>query len=114
LHRWRLLKRRYNQAGELARALSAKINVPWLAHTLQRKRQTETQAAKNASQRADNVRGAFHIPPADQAKLKNKTVILIDDVYTTGATIKACCKPLLKAGVKQIIVLTLARVTQPY
>ena len=112
LHRWRLLKRRYNQAGLLARALSRKINVPWLPHVLQRKKATETQATKNAAQRIDNVRNAFAIPPQYTMSLKSKKVILIDDVYTTGATIKACCKALHKAGVKDILVLTLARVAK--
>lgn len=114
LHRWRLLKRRYNQAAELARALSHKIQIPWLAHTLQRQRSTESQGHKTAAARHDNVRNAFRIPLSQQDLLKNRKVILIDDVYTTGATIKACCKALRKAGVKEILVLTLARVARPH
>jgi ComF family protein len=112
LHRWRLLKRRYNQAAELARALSRKTAIPWLPHVLQRQRATESQGHKSASERHDNVRNAFVIPQKDKARLKNKKVILVDDVYTTGATINACCKALHKAGVKEIVVLTLARVAK--
>lgn len=113
LHRWRLLKRRYNQAGELARALSVKTRVPWLSHTLQRHRPTASQGHKPAAARHDNVHNAFRITSPNHVHLKNKTIILIDDVYTTGATIRACCKTLLKAGVKEILVLTLARVARP-
>ncbi len=112
LHRWRLLKRRYNQAGLLARALSRKTGIAWLPHTLQRRKATASQATKNAIQRQDNVRNAFSIPVEQKPLLKNKKVILIDDVHTTGATIKACCKTLRKAGVKEIVVLTLARVAK--
>ena len=112
LHRWRLLKRRYNQSAELARALSQKTNIPWLSHTLQRTRATESQGHKNAAARIDNMRNAFVVPARDHAVLKNKKIVLIDDVYTTGATVKSCCKALSKAGVKDIRVLTLARVAR--
>ena len=112
LHRWRLLKRRYNQAGELARALSRKTAIPWLPHALRRHRATDSQGHKNAAARAENVRGAFKIQPAATSLLKGHKIILIDDVYTTGATLKACCKTLHKAGAREIHVLTLARVTR--
>ncbi|HEY1096314.1 MAG TPA: ComF family protein [Alphaproteobacteria bacterium] len=112
LHRWRLLKRRYNQAAELARSLSIKTSIPWLPHTLQRKRATESQGHKSATERHDNVRNAFRIPDTAKAKLKGKKIVIVDDVYTTGATLKACCKTLHKAGAKEIIVLTLSRVAR--
>jgi ComF family protein len=109
LHRWRLLKRRYNQAAELARVLSRKTDIPWNPHLLQRRRNTDSQGHKNKSQRRKNVRGAFTVSSQDKHHIKNKHIILLDDVYTTGATLNACCKTLRNAGAKHITVLTLAR-----
>jgi competence protein ComFC len=66
-----------------------------------------------AKQMAENVKNAFGIHPKRAEVLRNKSVVLIDDVYTTGSTVKECAKALLKGGVKRVYVLSLARVVRP-
>lgn len=109
LHRWRLFKRRYNQAAILAQSLSASSHIPVLLNTLKRMRRTAVQGSKACKSRQHNVRGAFEVFNPDKIKLCGKTVILVDDVYTSGSTVKECAKTLKKAGVKQVFVLTVAR-----
>ena len=112
LHRWRLLMRRYNQAAIMAHSLSVVSKVPTLVDALRRIRSTKSQGHLKPRERHKNVKRAFEIAPKDIEKLKGKTIILIDDVYTTGATVKECTKVLLKAGVKDVHILTLARVVR--
>lgn len=119
LHRWRLFKRQYNQATLLARHLGDLCDIPILTSVLERSRHTASQHQKGRKHRETNVENAFCISrshglfrtrlPGSQI-LSGKTICLIDDVWTTGATIGACSKVLYRAGVKKIIVLTLARV----
>ena len=110
LHRWRLIARRYNQAALLGTALSAASGVPHDPRLLIRRRATKSQGHMTAAARAANVRGAFAVAKGQAAALKDKTVILIDDVYTTGATVEACAKTLKRAGAREVRVLALARV----
>lgn len=109
LHYSRLLTRRYNQAALLAHALGSQIRVPVLPDTLKRIRRTPTQAGLSRRQRDDNMRGAFHVASESKALLKGKSVILVDDVMTTGSTLDACSRTLHDAGVKDVYALTLAR-----
>lgn len=111
LHRWRLLRRRYNQAAAIARALSARTGIPVSTDILRRVRHTAAQGFMNRKDRKKNVRAAFTAEPGP--RIAGKTVILIDDVYTTGATVSECAAALLKAGAAQVHVLTLARVVKP-
>jgi ComF family protein len=112
LHRWRLWNRRYNQSAELARALSRLSGIPADPFALARTRRTPSQGEmKSASARRRNVRGAFSVP--ERADVDGRTVLLIDDVLTTGATAHACAKALKKAGTKAVYVLALARVVRP-
>ncbi len=113
LHRWRLLKRRYNQSAILARTVSRAARVPLAVDLLVRRRSTDSQGGLNARQRHLNVRGAFAVREAGRAGLQGRRVLLIDDVMTTGATADACARALLQAGASQIDVLTLARVVRP-
>lgn len=113
LHRWRLMRRRFNQAGLMAQYLSKAAHVPTLLDGLVRKRATQTQGHLNSSERKKNVKNAFSVHPKQVTALKGKSVLLIDDVYTTGATIDECTKILLKVGVSSVNVLTLARVVKP-
>ncbi len=83
------------------------------AAALSRRRSTPTQGGLNASQRRLNVRGAFVATPRYTDDLAGRHVLLIDDVYTTGATLEACTKVLLGAGATQVDVLVLARVDRP-
>jgi predicted amidophosphoribosyltransferase len=80
---------------------------------LRRARWTGSQAGLKAKERRRNVRQAFDVSPRWQAKLAGKSVLLVDDVLTTGATVEACVRALQKAGAAHVDVLTLARVVRP-
>ncbi len=109
LHYLRLLTRRYNQAALLAHALSHQINLPVLPDALRRIRPTQTQAGLTRKGREDNVRGAFAVAKKKRTQLKGASVLLVDDVMTTGATLNACARTLHDAGVADVYVLTIAR-----
>ena len=113
LHWRRLFIRRYNQAGLLARALARDAGATLAPDLLQRARWTGSQAGLKAKERRRNVRQAFDVPPRWQAKLEGRTVLLVDDVLTTGATVEACTRALKQAGAAHVDVLTLARVVRP-
>jgi len=98
LHHWRLLARRFNQSAELCRALSVLTHYPMLLNVLLRIRPTRQQIGLNREGRRRNLSGAFAIAPKRAALIRDKPVILVDDVLTTGATIEACSRTLLKAG----------------
>jgi len=110
LHRSRLWKRRYNQAGLIAQYLSKSIDKPCLVDGLKRTRATPAQGYLHRKERQKNVKNAFAVQNKYQSKLKGKTILLIDDVYTTGATINECSKELLSHQVQNVRVLTLSRV----
>ena len=108
LHPLRLLHRRFNQAAELARPVARRLGRTYLGNALKRTRQTH-QRGKGAQARWENVRGAFAVGPRDQKRIKDKRIVLIDDVFTTGATLRACADTLLKAGAASVDVCVLAR-----
>lgn len=108
LHKTRLIKRKYNQAGLLAKSVAIKAQKPYLPHVLIRHKATPSQGHMKSADRKKNVAGAFNIKHADL--IKNKRILLIDDVYTTGATLNECAKVLLKHGAKNVSYLTLSRV----
>lgn len=110
LHRSRLIKRRYNQAALLARALSKRTRVPLDTTALLRTRRTASQGAKSAVGRRRNVQGAFAVSGPDA--VRGKRVVLIDDVMTTGATLNACTRTLKRAGAGRVDALCLARVVR--
>ncbi len=110
LHRTRLLRRRYNQAAELARLVANAMARPYLPDTLHRTRATRQQVGLKADERHANVRGAFRVPEAKAINVKGRHVLLVDDVYTTGATLEACSRALMRAGAVQVDCLTFARV----
>ena len=109
LHSRRLMMRRYNQAALLVKDLSKNTGVTMCLDGLQRVRATQPQGRMVFKERQKNVRGAFTVPKKRHADIKGKTIVLLDDVYTTGATVKACTKTLLSFGAKSVHVLTLAR-----
>lgn len=113
LHWRRLLTRRYNQALLLARAVSRSATVRLAPDLLRRRRWTGSQAGLAARERRSNVREAFEINGRWRADLKGKSVLLIDDVLTTGATADACVRALRRGGARHVDVLTLARVVRP-
>ena len=110
LHYWRLVKRRYNQAALISRALAQASRKFHVADLLIRKRVTPPQGHLKFKQRAKNVRRAFAVNSRYMQRLQGAQVVLVDDVYTTGATVRECTNTLLKAGAKRVDVLTLARV----
>jgi ComF family protein len=110
LHWKRAWRRRYNQSGALARVIERQSGVKLRTDLLQRVRATEQQVGLSRAQRASNVQGAFAASAAGKAELKGRRVILIDDVLTSGATLDACARALLRAKTAQVDVLVFARV----
>lgn len=109
LHYRRFLQRRYNQSSLLAYALARHCSLPVLPDGLTRTRHTQPQASLNRREREKNVRNAFAVTPRHAAAIEGRSILLIDDVMTTAATIHACTRALLKGGAQRVQVLTLAR-----
>ena len=109
LHHWRLLRRRYNQSAILAQGLARHAGLSSIPDLLLRTRATATQAHMKASDREKNVRNAFSANPRHADKINNRAIVLIDDVMTTGATVRECADVLLKAGALSVNILTIAR-----
>ena len=112
MHRSRLFKRRYNQAAEIARALSRRSGVRYLPDALVRARDTGGQGGRSRRARREAVRGAFSVTPAAARRLAGKRILLVDDVLTTGATAEACAKALKQAGAAAVDVAAVARVQE--
>lgn len=112
LHRWRLFRRRYNQAALLARAAGRVAKVPVVPDLLVRRRATPSQGGLGRKGRARNVKGAFQLRRGQRERVKSKRIVLVDDVLTTGATLAECARVLLHAGAARVDVLTLARVVK--
>jgi ComF family protein len=108
LHWWRRWRRGFNQSELLARQIARRTGVPWIA-ALRRVRPTTVQAGLSNTERRRNVAGAFQARRAGQA-LRGRSVLLIDDVMTTGSTAAACAGALKRAGVARVMLLTAARV----
>lgn len=104
-------QRGYNQSELIAKQLSSWLKIPLDTTSLQRVRHTHSQRELTASERRQNLRGAFSFQPPndDQAVKFYERIAIIDDVITTGSTLNAICLALKKAGVKEIQVWTLAR-----
>lgn len=113
LHRFRLWRRRFNQSAYLAQRLSELSGRPWRHDLLLRVRRTRAQVGLDEAERRRNVKGAFLLAPEGAAAIAGKTVLLIDDVRTTGATAEACATVLRKAGARQVNLLSFALVPLP-
>jgi ComF family protein len=105
LHRSREHKRGYNQATVLCEGISSILNKPVLKNVVIRREQTETQTKKGRIQRWQNMAGKFEL--ANPQAIKDKQVLLVDDVVTTGATLEACGQEILKAENVQLNIATL-------
>ena len=108
LHRARQRERGFNQAWLLARHLSRWTRVPLMDRVLVRFRSTPAQAGLSRKQRRRNIQGAFRV--ADRSAIRDRAVLLVDDVFTTGATLNECARMLRKQGADRVDVLTIARV----
>ena len=113
LHYTRLVKRGFNQSGWLAQAIGRASGTPVQIDVLRRKRRTPSQAGLSARGRRRNVAGAFTVRRRYREGLAGRTIVLVDDVLTTGATLTACTSALKRAGVRNVYVLVLARVVRP-
>jgi ComF family protein len=110
LHWRRMWARRFNQSATLAKLLAELHAVPVGHAALKRVKATPQQVGLSKSERAANVQGAFRVDPAGKAEITRRHVVLVDDVLTSGATVDACARALLRAGARQVDVLTFARV----
>ena len=110
LHTGREQQRGYNHAALLARACATSIRVPLIEQMLVRHRATLSQVGLQRRERQQNVQGAFSCSPAyTGGQLRGRTLLLIDDVSTTAATLEACAAPLFAAGAAAVFGLVLAR-----
>jgi len=107
LHPRKQRHREFNQAEYLADALSRVFDVPSVKGAVRRVHDTPTQTKLDAEARARNLRGAFAV--RDATVLKGKRLVLLDDVFTTGATLNSCAKVLQLAGAKEVVAVTVAR-----
>ncbi len=107
LHLKRLKERGFNQSVILAREVAKKNSIPLDFRTLKRTIHTKPQTGLGRKQRSANVKGSFIV--TDRGKIDGKSVVLIDDVYTTGSTVRECARILLENGAEKVAVLTLAR-----
>jgi ComF family protein len=107
LHWWRRLARGYNQSEALAQVLSERLGLPCRTGWLRRVRPTPLQTALTPAQRRENVRGAFYARP--RAEIRGQTVLLVDDVMTTGSTCDDAARALRAAGAAHVFAAVLAR-----
>lgn len=112
LHWRRGWSRRYNQSGALATVIGKLSQVPIGGEALKRIRPTTQQVGLSRMERAKNVQGAFRVPDSRKAEVKGRRIVLIDDVLTSGATVDACARALLRSGAADVDVLVFARVVE--
>ena len=110
LHWRRQWMRRFNQAALLSEVIAKACGVPVVHGALRRIKATPQQVGLTQSERATNVQGAFRVAPSEKAAVTGRRIVLVDDVLTTGATVDACARALLRAGATQVDVLVFARV----
>jgi ComF family protein len=109
MHKYKLLKRGYNQAALLAMKIAQKEKKKYLPKLLLKVKNITAQADLKKEQRLKNVQNAFKLNSEYAEAIKGKRVLLIDDVITTGATISECCKVIAKAKPAKIFILTIAK-----
>jgi ComF family protein len=111
LHRWRLWGRGFNQSSLLARELGKYWQLPMEGRLVRRTRRTKPLKGLNVNQRRKAVAGAFAVAHPD--RVRDRTVILIDDVLTSGSTAEACARALRRAGAARVELICWARVVRP-
>lgn len=108
LHKRRYVERGFNQAEKIAEIVSKELNKP-LQNILRRKRHTKQQAKLSRNDRLENLKGAFELDNKANVDLKNKVVLLVDDVFTTGSTMGECALVLKNSGVREVVGFSVAR-----
>lgn len=109
LHRDTMLKRGFNQIELLTENVSGLLNINHYTDVLRKNRFTQEQAKLDSSMRKKNLQGAFVVENSN--KIKNKSILLVDDMITTGATVEECAKALKESGAKKVIALSIATST---
>ena len=112
LHRWRIWRRGYNQAALIASALARQTGLEAKLDLIERVRATPPLKGMNARQRRDALRGAFKIAPRHKELVHGRTIVLVDDVFTSGATANGCARMLKRAGAGEVRVIAWARVVR--
>lgn len=108
LHKTKVRERGYNQSEYIVKGLSGILNIPFLFDVINRKLYTKSQTKLTLLERQKNILGAFAFNNSHNEKLKDKNIILLDDVVTTGATVNECIKVVREAGVNKIFTVSLA------
>jgi len=107
LERKKLKWRGFNQAEEIGKELANFFGIPLITNCLIKIKETLPQVELSDEERRENIKGAFLVK--DKELIKNKKILLVDDVYTTGATMEECARVLKKAGAKEVIGIVIAR-----
>jgi ComF family protein len=113
LHYLRLVRRGFNQSVWLAQGLADLSDRPLSVDCLVRARPTPSQGGLSPDGRRRNVQGAFRVRRGQEKRVRDRRILLVDDVFTTGATVEACARTLRRSGASAVDVLTLARVARP-
>ncbi|WP_352418277.1 ComF family protein [Proteiniborus sp.] len=106
LHRSRKAERGYNQSELLAKYLSSKLDIPMDTRNLKRIKSTKVQNKLGRTERHLNVKDAFKVK--DMSFFKSKKILLVDDIFTTGATVNECSRVLMESGAREVLVITIA------
>lgn len=114
LYKSRLWERRFNQSALLAKRLSEQTKTPYDCSIFHRKKKTRSQVGLTSKERYQNLKNAFIIEEEKRSKLQGKSILVIDDVITTGATINSAAIALKKSGARSVNILSLAIVTDSH
>ncbi len=109
IHSFKLLKRKYNQSALIAAKIAKGSEIEFVPTLLVKTRQTKPQAVLSDVERRKNVRNSFALNKRYFNNIQGKTILLVDDVFTTGSTVNECAKVLIKSGAYRVNVITVAR-----